>query len=111
MVPFFCLSSFRVEFWPSERKANVIKIVYFKRLVFILCQISTFFPFSLDISIYVIVMGIIKCEKVFAGIFILIKNKLEKLKITTKIFRTHDTHFNNIYSIIQFYSNYLKAGR
>ena len=34
----------------------------------------------LKISIYVIVMGIIKCEKVFAGIFILIENKLEKLK-------------------------------
>jgi len=48
---------------------------------------------------YVIVMGIIKCEKVFAGIFIfsrmfviLIENKLEKLKITAKYFRTHDTH-------------------
>jgi len=31
-------------------------------------------------------MGIIKCEKVFAGIFILIENKLEKLKITPKAF-------------------------
>ena len=40
----------------------------------------------LKISIYVIVMGIIKCEKVFAGIFILIENKLEKLKIRVKFF-------------------------
>ena len=31
-------------------------------------------------------MGIIKCEKVFAGIFILIENKLEKLKIRVKFF-------------------------
>ena len=60
-------------------------------------------------NIFVIVMGIIKCEKVFPGIFILIENKLEKLKITTKNFRTHDTHFNNIYSFIQYYSNYLKV--
>ena len=42
--------------------------------------------------------------------FILIKNKLEKLKITAKTFRAHDTQFNNIFSFIQFYSNYLKAG-
>ena len=62
------------------------------------------------ISIYVIVMDIIKCEKVFIGILIfLIENKLEKLKITAKI--THDTHFNNIYTFIKIYSNYLKAGR
>jgi len=37
-------------------------------------------------NIYVIVMGITKCEQVFPGIFILIENKLEKLKITTKKF-------------------------
>ena len=30
-------------------------------------------------------MGINKCEKVFAGIFILIENKLEKSKITEKL--------------------------
>ena len=55
---------------------------------------------SLVISIYVIVMGTIKCEKVFGGIFIfsslfqikikilffLIENKLEKLKITAITF-------------------------
>ena len=38
------------------------------------------------ISIDVIVMGIIKSEKVFVGNFILIENKLEKLKITAKTF-------------------------
>ena len=38
------------------------------------------------LSIYVVVMGIIKCGKVFAGFFILIENKLEKLKITAKLF-------------------------
>ena len=31
-------------------------------------------------------MGIIKCENVFAGIFILIENKLEKLKNHIKNF-------------------------
>jgi len=37
-------------------------------------------------SIYGIVMGIIKCEKVFVVIFILIENKLKKLKVTAKTF-------------------------
>ena len=69
------------------------------------------FYFLIYISIYVIVMRIFKCEKVFAEIFILIENKLEKVKSQQKLFRKHDTHFNNIYSFIQFYSNYLKAGR
>ena len=47
-------------------------------------------------------MGIIKCEKVFAGIFILIENKLEKLKKSQqKLFRMHEyTHFNNIYIVL-----------
>ena len=37
-------------------------------------------------SIYGIVMGIIKCEKVFVGIFILIEIELKKLKIAAKTF-------------------------
>ena len=55
-------------------------------------------------------MGIIKSETVFAGIFILIENKLGKLKSQQTLFRMIDTYFNNIYSFNQFYSNYLKAG-
>ena len=41
---------------------------------------------GLFISIYVIVMDIIKYEKVFAGIFILIENKLEKLNPSKNVF-------------------------
>ena len=60
-------------------------------------------------------MGIIKSKKVLLGfLFFLVyfdRKQTRKIKITVKHFRTHDTHLNNIYSFIQFYSNYLKAGR
>jgi len=86
---------------------KIYLFVLFKRLLIkISVKYCSFISYDRRIiSIYVIVMGINKCEKVFAGIFILIKNKPENLKSQQKLFLTHDTHFNNIYSFIQLYSN------
>ena len=56
---------------------------------------------------------IFKCEKVFVGIFIfssLSKIKMKVFSHRNTFFCTHDTHFNNIYSFIQFYSKCLRAG-
>jgi len=57
--------------------------------------------YTAKLSIYVFVMGFIKNEKVFVGIFTFsslfkIKMKL-KIKNTAKHFCTHDTLYNNIY--------------
>jgi len=57
------------------------------------------------LSIYVIVMDIIKCENVFARIFIFSslfwsKTNYKNLKSQQKLFRTCDTHFNNINKIL-----------
>jgi len=49
-------------------------------------RIKTNKIYILFIAFHVIVMGVIKCGKVFAGIFILIENKQEKIKITAKTF-------------------------
>ena len=42
--------------------------------------------------------------------FNLIENKLEKVKNPANLFRTHNTHYNNIFSFVLFYSTYNNTG-
>ena len=60
--------------------SKIYLFVLFKRLLIkISVKYCSFISYDRRIiSIYVIVMGINECEKVFAGIFILIKNKPKK---------------------------------